>query len=86
MPSCKPALLYPNYNYKLFFSIEFIYSFNKHSQNPICQEAMLRIHSRPPETHGQGSKGLGTDLGSREGLGVWVGFWPSPECCWDLGL
>lgn len=68
-----------------YFSIEFIYSFNKHSQNPIFQETMLRFHS-PQETHGQESKGLGTDLGSREGLGVWVGFWPSLGCSWDLGL
>lgn len=50
-----------------------------------CQEVRLRL-SQPLKAHSQGSKGLGTDLESREGLGVWVGFWPRLGCCWDMGF
>lgn len=71
---CKPALLHSQLQSQTIFSIEFIYSFNKHSQNPVCQEVRLSL-SQPLEAHRHGSKGLlVTDLGSSEGLGVWVGF------------
>lgn len=77
-PKSKPHRVsqHPQLQSQTIFSIEFIYSFNKYSQNPICQEARRRL-SQPLEAHGQGSKGLGTDLWSREGLGVLVGLWPS---------
>lgn len=67
-----PVSQHPQLQSQTIFSIESIYSFNKHSQNPTCQEARPRL-SQPLEAHGQGSKGLGTDLRSREGLGVLVG-------------
>lgn len=72
----------PNSSHKPSFLLN---SFNKHSQNPDCQEVRLRL-SQPLKAHSQGSKGLGTDLESREGLGVWVGFWPRLGCCWDMGF
>lgn len=56
----------PNSSHKPSFLLN---SFNKHSQNPVCQEVRLRL-SQPLEAHSQGSKGLGTGLESREGLGV----------------
>lgn len=56
-----------------YFSIEFIYSFNKHSQNPICQEAMLRFHS-PQENPRTGEQGTGHRPRVKRGSGGLGGF------------